>query len=98
MRIKAGGTDGVPLAVEINLRERKLSTTLRHLSDASPLLTLDETAALLRYSKAHASKLTRGKIHGVKPLPAIRLGRRVLVRREDLLQWLSHHASGTVVR
>lgn len=62
------------------------------------LLTLDETAALLRCSKAHASKLTRGKIRGVKPLPAIRLGRRVLVRREDLLQWLSHNTSGSVVR
>ena len=53
------------------------------------LLTLDETAVLLRCSMAHASKLTRGRARGVKALPVIRLGRRVLVRRESLFQWLS---------
>jgi hypothetical protein len=66
--------------------------------DANALLTLDETAAFLRISKATASKLTRGKIRGCTPLPSIRLGRRVLVRREDLFLWLSTSTSGTVLR
>jgi excisionase family DNA binding protein len=62
------------------------------------LLTLAETAQLLRCSKAHLSKLARGKIRGLRPLPVIRLGRRVLVRREDLMQWLCETSSGSVVR
>jgi excisionase family DNA binding protein len=66
--------------------------------DHHTIWTLDETAAFLRCSKAHLSKLIRGKVMGVKPLPAIRLGRRVLVRRDDLFQWLSDRKSGSVVR
>ncbi len=64
------------------------------MSDTTPhaLLTLNETAALLRCSKAHASKLMRGKIRGLKPLPSIHLGRRVLVRREDLFHWISEQS------
>ena len=52
------------------------------------ILTLSETARFLRVSKAHASKLANGKIHGLKPLPFVRLGRRLLIRREALLDWL----------
>lgn len=62
------------------------------------LLTMAETAGLLRCSKATISKLTRGKVRGVAPLPAIRVGRRVLVRREDLFLWLSRAVPGSVVR
>ena len=63
-----------------------------------PVLTLDETATFLRCSKATASKLARGKIRGVTPLPVVRLGRRVLVQKTSLLDWLSHHNQSTVVR
>lgn len=63
---------------------------------APALLTLDEVATELRISKAHASKLTRGIVRGTKPLPVIRLGRRVLVRREDLFLWISDQCSGSV--
>jgi len=52
------------------------------------ILTLEETAAFLRVSKAHASKLARGRVRGMKPLPVVRLGRRILIRREALLDWL----------
>jgi excisionase family DNA binding protein len=64
------------------------------MSTTPALLTLAETAALLRCSKAHASKLARGKIPGVAPLPTIRLGRRVLIRHDQLLQWLSARPLG----
>jgi hypothetical protein len=46
------------------------------------VLTLDETAAFLRCSKAAVSNLARGKVRGVQPLPVVRLGRRVIVRRD----------------
>ena len=55
-------------------------------------------ALILRLSKATVSKLANGKVRGVKPLPVVRLGRRVLVRKEALFGWLSTNSSTTVVR
>lgn len=52
------------------------------------LLTLSEVATTLRVSKAHVSKLINGRVHGMPPLPAARLGRRVIVRKESLDRWL----------
>jgi len=54
-----------------------------------PLLTLAETADRLRCSKAHVSNLIRGRVHSSSPLPAIRLGRRVYVRRTSLDRYLA---------
>ena len=68
------------------------------MTEPPSLLTLDETAAVLRCSKSHASRLTRGLVRGISPLPAIRLGRLVLVCREDLIHWLSQNFPGSVVR
>jgi hypothetical protein len=50
-------------------------------------LTILETAAELRCSKAHVYNLIAGKVAGLPPLPAIRLGRRKLVRLPTLLAW-----------
>ena len=48
------------------------------------LLTADETAALLRTSrKAVYAMVERGQLPGVT-----RIGRRVLIRREALIDWL----------
>jgi excisionase family DNA binding protein len=53
--------------------------------DLAPLLTVDEVADLLRRSaKSVYSMIERAQLPGVT-----RLGRRVLVRREDLLRWLN---------
>jgi hypothetical protein len=60
------------------------------------LLTLDEVATILRISKAHASKLTRGQVPGVSPLPAVRLGRRVIIQRERLFAWINQNLPGSV--
>ncbi len=57
-------------------------------SAARTLLTLAEVACTLRCSKAHASKLARGLVRDVPPLPVVRLGRRVVVRRDALTAWL----------
>ncbi|MAG70087.1 MAG: transcriptional regulator [Acidobacteria bacterium] len=48
------------------------------------LLTSAEVAALLRTSrKATYAMITRGQLPGV-----VRIGRRVLIRQSDLLEWL----------
>ena len=52
------------------------------------LLTLAEVAATLRVSKAHVSKLINGQVQGTPRLPAARLGRRVLIQKKFLEEWL----------
>jgi excisionase family DNA binding protein len=51
------------------------------------ILTASDVAAELRCSKAHVCKVIRGQVSGVGALPAIHMGRRVLIRRSSLEQW-----------
>jgi excisionase family DNA binding protein len=51
------------------------------------VLTVAEVAQELRVSKAHVHNLINGRVRGVRPLLAIPLGRRRLVRRETLELW-----------
>ena len=57
-------------------------------SQQGPLLTLAEASAYLRCSKAHVSNLIRGLVPNSQPLPALRLGRRVYIRRDSLARYL----------
>ena len=52
------------------------------------ILTIEELAETLRCSKAHVSKALSGKIPGVPRLTHFAVGRRKLVRREWLDEWL----------
>lgn len=52
------------------------------------ILTLKEVSKELRCSKAHLSHIINGKVAGLPPLPVARIGRRVIIRREALLNWL----------
>lgn len=52
-----------------------------------PILLAAEVAADLRCSKAHVYKLIKGAVAGAPPLPVIRTGRRVVVRRSTLERW-----------
>ena len=52
------------------------------------VLTLREVAETLRCSKAHICNLINGKVHGTVPLPIVTVGRRRLVRRSSLHEWL----------
>jgi excisionase family DNA binding protein len=52
------------------------------------ILTTSEVARELRCSKAHVHNLINGRVPGARPLPALWLGRRRLVRRTSLDQWL----------
>lgn len=66
-------------------RARKASVTETSLPY---LLTAAETAALLRTSrKAVYAMAERGFLPGV-----VRIGRRLLIRRDDLLEWLGSRA------
>lgn len=55
---------------------------------AREILTLSDVAALLQCSKAHVSNLINGKIPGVPKLAHFALGRRKVVRREWLEEWI----------
>jgi excisionase family DNA binding protein len=52
------------------------------------ILTAAEVARELRVSKAHVHSLIAGRVRGALPLPSITLGRRRLIRRASLEQWL----------
>ena len=53
----------------------------------SEVLTVPDVARDLRCSRAHIYNLINGKVPGISPLPAIRLGRRILIRRSTLESW-----------
>jgi len=52
------------------------------------ILTIREVADILRCSKTQVSKVLSGKITGVPRLTHLAVGRRKLVRREWLDEWL----------
>lgn len=58
------------------------------MSAPKDILTVAEVASELRCSKAHICNAINGKVRHVKPLPAIALGRRRLIRRATLDEWL----------
>lgn len=55
------------------------------------LLTLTTVAKLLHCSKAHVANIVAGRVPSCPPIPAVRLGRRKLVRRETLASWIEHN-------
>ena len=59
----------------------------------SEVMTVLEVAQALRCSKAHVHNLIAGRVRGLNPLPSIHLGRRSLVRRETLIEWLERNES-----
>ena len=56
--------------------------------DAPALLTVAEAARELRCSKGHVHNIIHGRVPHVPPLPVLRIGRRVLIRREGLRAWM----------
>ena len=74
-------------------------TTAMEINGGSPsgAITLAEVAKELHCSKAHVSNIVRGRVSSVPPLPVVRLGRRVLVRRASFVEWMSSlEASATI--
>ena len=54
----------------------------------STILSLKEAAAYLQVSKAHLSNLINGKVPGVPSVRFCRMGRRILIRREWIDEWI----------
>lgn len=52
------------------------------------VLTLADVAAILRCSKAHVCNVINGKVPGTPKLTHLSVGRRKLVRREWLEEWM----------
>ena len=65
-------------------------------SEQFDLLTLADAAELLHCSKAHVGKAVRGRVPGCAPIPSVSLGRRRLIRRESLRQWLEANERNAV--
>jgi excisionase family DNA binding protein len=57
--------------------------------DSFRLLTITEVAHELRCSKGHVQHLIHGKVPHTRPLPSLALGRRRMVRRSSLQEWIS---------
>jgi hypothetical protein len=58
---------------------------------AKDILTIGEVADILRCSRNHVSNVMNGKVPGVPALPHFVMGRRKLVRREWLIEWLQSY-------
>ena len=56
--------------------------------DRPTVMTLTQAAEYLQVSKAHLSNVINGKVLGIAPVRSFRLGRRVLIRREWIDEWL----------
>jgi excisionase family DNA binding protein len=65
-----------------------MTNTQWRASTSHDVLTVPEVADELRCSKAHVHNLINGKVRGARPLPALRLGRRRVVRRAGLEDWI----------
>jgi excisionase family DNA binding protein len=59
------------------------------------VLTVADVAAELKCSKSHVHHCINGKVAGVSPLPAIRMGRRSLIRRSALEWWKRVNEKGS---
>ena len=63
-------------------------------SFGTDMFTINEAARILRCSKAHLSNVLNGKVSSLPPLPHVSLGRRKLIRRIILQQWLENLEAG----
>jgi excisionase family DNA binding protein len=61
------------------------------------VLTVIEVAHELRCSKAHVLNLINGKVRSARPVPSLWLGRRRLVRRSSLDEWIKANEHGAMV-
>jgi len=58
-------------------------------------INVAEVAALLRCSRAHVYKLIAGGVEGVPRLECIRVGRKIIVRKASLLEWIERAEQAT---
>ena len=61
------------------------------------ILTVIEVARELRCSKSHVHHLIEGSVRGTPPLPSLRLGRRRVVRKASLEEWIKANEHGAML-
>jgi excisionase family DNA binding protein len=61
-----------------------------------PVMTLKQAAAYLQISKAHLSNVINGRVSGVPPIRHFPLGRRILIKREWVDEWLEQAGQGSL--
>jgi hypothetical protein len=66
---------------------------MQELADRSEILTIHDVAEILRCSKTHVSNVINGKVAGVPKLTHLCMGRRKLIRRVWLDQWMETNKS-----
>ena len=66
---------------------------MQELADRSEILTIHDVAEILRCSKTHVSNVINGKVPGVPKLTHLCMGRRKLIRRTWLDQWMEANKS-----
>ena len=64
--------------------------------ESTPVMTLTQAAAYLQVSKAHLSNVINGKVPGVPPVRCFRMGRRILIKREWVDEWMEAAAPEVV--
>jgi excisionase family DNA binding protein len=64
------------------------------MENTSKILTITEVAEILRCSKAHVQNVLIGKVRGVPMLAHLRMGRRKVVRKDWLDEWVEAHKTG----
>ena len=58
------------------------------MENSADILTIAEVAKVLRCSKAHVQNALRGRLPGLPRLMHLAIGRRKVVRRDWLQEWL----------
>lgn len=58
------------------------------MENTSDILTIKEVAGILRCSKTHALNVLEGKVRGLPKLTHLSLGRRKVVRKDWLDEWM----------
>lgn len=61
---------------------------MQEASNDIPILTITDVATILRCSKQHVSNALAGKVPGIPKLTHIAMGKRKLIRRDWLDQWI----------
>ncbi len=59
-----------------------------NMENSADMMTIREVAQVLRCSKTHVQNALEGKVRGVPPLMHLAMGRRKVIRRDWLQQWM----------
>ena len=65
----------------------------QNIEDPREILDIKGAAVYMGISRSHLSHILDGKVEGAPPIPHVRAGRRRLIRREMIDQWIRRQES-----